>query len=50
MDVVVDASVIIAVIADEPEKAALVHLTTGTQLIMLVWCHQLSVSKCASSR
>lgn len=33
MDVVVDASVVIAVIADTPEKGALVRLTTGTQLI-----------------
>jgi predicted nucleic acid-binding protein len=33
MDVVVDASVIIAVIADEPERAALIGLTQGTDLI-----------------
>ena len=33
MDVVVDASVIIAVIANEPEKEALIRLTAGTQLI-----------------
>jgi len=33
MDVVVDASVLIAVIANEPEKEALIRLTAGTQLI-----------------
>ena len=33
MDIVVDTSVIIAVIADEPEKEALVRLTTGADLI-----------------
>jgi predicted nucleic acid-binding protein len=33
MDVVVDTSVIIAVIADEPEKEALINLTTGAGLI-----------------
>jgi predicted nucleic acid-binding protein len=33
MDVVVDASVIIAVIANEPEKEMLIRLTAGTQLI-----------------
>ena len=33
MDIVVDASVIIAVIANEPEKEALIELTTGADLI-----------------
>ena len=33
MDIVVDTSVIIAVIANEPEKEALVELTTGADLI-----------------
>jgi len=33
MDMVVDTSTIIAVIANEPEKEALVELTTGTDLI-----------------
>jgi len=33
MDIVVDTSVIIAVIANEPERAALVELTTGADLI-----------------
>ena len=33
MDMVVDTSVIIAVIANEPEKEALVELTTGADLI-----------------
>jgi len=33
MDIVVDTSVVIAVIANEPEKEALVELTTGTDLI-----------------
>jgi len=33
MDIVVDTSVIIAVIANEPEKEALVELTTGASLI-----------------
>ena len=33
MDIVVDTSVIIAVIASEPEREALVELTTGADLI-----------------
>jgi len=33
MDIVVDTSVIIAVIANEPEREALVELTTGADLI-----------------
>lgn len=33
MDIVVDTSVLIAVIANEPEKAALVEATTGVDLI-----------------
>jgi predicted nucleic acid-binding protein len=33
MDIVVDTSVIIAVIASEPEKEALVEVTTGADLI-----------------
>jgi predicted nucleic acid-binding protein len=33
MDIVVDTSAIIAVIANEPEKEALVELTTGADLI-----------------
>jgi len=33
MDIVVDASVIIAVIANEPEKEALIEVTTGADLI-----------------
>jgi len=33
MDIVVDTSVIIAVIANEPEREALVELTTGAELI-----------------
>jgi len=33
MDIVVDTSVIIAVIANEPEKEALIELTTGADLI-----------------
>ena len=33
MDIVVDASVIIAVIANEPEKAKLIGLTSGADLI-----------------
>ena len=33
MDIVVDTSVIIAVIANEPEKEALLELTTGADLI-----------------
>jgi len=33
MDIVVDTSVIIAVIADEPVKEALVELTTGATLV-----------------
>ncbi len=33
MDIVVDTSVIIAVIANEPEKEALVEVTTGADLI-----------------
>ena len=33
MDIVVDTSVIIAVIANEPEKEVLVELTTGADLI-----------------
>jgi len=33
MNIVVDASVIIAVIAEEPEKAALVNLTKGAELV-----------------
>ena len=33
MDIVVDASVIIAVIANEPEKAALIKVTKGADLI-----------------
>jgi predicted nucleic acid-binding protein len=33
MDVVVDASVLIAVVANEPEKAELIRLTEGVDLI-----------------
>ena len=33
MDIVVDTSVIIAVIANEPERHALIELTTGAELI-----------------
>lgn len=33
MDIVADTSVIIAVIANEPEREALVELTTGAELI-----------------
>jgi predicted nucleic acid-binding protein len=33
MDIVVDASIIIAVIANEPSKASLVQLTSGTNLV-----------------
>ncbi|MCR4407264.1 MAG: type II toxin-antitoxin system VapC family toxin [Anaerolineae bacterium] len=33
MDIVVDTSTLIAVIADEPEKEALIELTTGANLI-----------------
>ncbi len=33
MNIVVDTSVIIAVIADEPEKQSLIELTRGTDLI-----------------
>ena len=33
MDIVIDTSAIIAVIANEPEKEALVELTTGADLI-----------------
>lgn len=33
MDVIVDASVIIAVIANEPEKANIIFLTTGANIV-----------------
>ena len=39
MQIAVDASVIIAVIANEPEKKALLELTTGADLIAPVCIH-----------
>ncbi len=39
MDIVVDASTIIAVIANEPEKPAVVSLTTGADLIAPISVH-----------
>ncbi|MEA3338297.1 MAG: type II toxin-antitoxin system VapC family toxin [Chloroflexota bacterium] len=39
MRIVIDASAIIAVIANEPEKATLLELTTGTDLIAPVSIH-----------
>ena len=39
MQLVVDTSVLIAVIADEPEKAALIAATRGTTLIAPASCH-----------
>jgi predicted nucleic acid-binding protein len=39
MDVVIDTSAIIAVIANEPEKSALIELTRGTDLIAPLSVH-----------
>ena len=39
MDIVVDTSVIIAVIANEPEKDWLIQLTTGANLLAPPSCH-----------
>ena len=39
MDIVVDTSVIIAVIADEPEKESLIRQTTGADLLAPPSCH-----------
>ena len=39
MDIVVDTSVIIAVIANEPEKDSLIRQTTGAELLAPPSCH-----------
>jgi len=39
MDIVVDTSVLIAVIANEPEKDRLIRQTTGADLLAPPSCH-----------